>query len=87
MFALSHDYRIMREDRGFLSLPEIKLGMPIPPGVFAIVYKRVPKTFAKNLAYTSDFINSKTALKYGLVDQITSNDKLMETAKLAAPLF
>lgn len=77
----------MREDKGYLSLPEMKLGMPIPPGVFAIVYKRLPKTFAKNLAYTSEFIDAKTALKYGLVDSIHSNELLLETAKLTTPLF
>ena len=37
IFAMSHDFRVMREDKGFLGLPEIALGMPIPPGGHAAV--------------------------------------------------
>ena len=37
MFAMCHDFRIMREDRGYLGLPEILYGMPIPPGMMATI--------------------------------------------------
>ena len=30
MFALTHDVRVMREDRGFLCANEMQLGLPIP---------------------------------------------------------
>lgn len=31
MFALGHDYRLQREDRGFLCAPEVAIGVGIPP--------------------------------------------------------
>lgn len=37
MFAFAHDYRIMRNDFGYLELSESKLGMPLPPGMMATV--------------------------------------------------
>lgn len=37
MFAFAHDYRIMRNDFGYLELSESKLGMPLPPGMMATI--------------------------------------------------
>lgn len=37
MFAFAHDFRIMRSDRGYLCLPEIDLGMPLTPGMTAVI--------------------------------------------------
>jgi enoyl-CoA hydratase/carnithine racemase len=37
MLALAHDIRIMRDDRGFLCLPEVDLHMPFTPGMNAII--------------------------------------------------
>ena len=38
MLALSHDVRIMREDRGFLCANEIQLGLKIPRPELALFY-------------------------------------------------
>ncbi|MEZ5342188.1 MAG: enoyl-CoA hydratase-related protein [Acidimicrobiales bacterium] len=40
MFALAHDHRIMREDRGFFCLPEIDLGMSFTDGMAALIAPR-----------------------------------------------
>jgi enoyl-CoA hydratase/carnithine racemase len=37
MLALSHDFRVMRDDRGFLCLPEVDLHMPFTPGMNAVI--------------------------------------------------
>ena len=37
MLALAHDYRVMRDDRGFLCLPEVDLHMPFAPGMNSII--------------------------------------------------
>jgi enoyl-CoA hydratase/carnithine racemase len=43
MIALAHDFRVMREDRGYLCLPEIDLatGRPLTPGMFALLEARL----------------------------------------------
>ena len=42
MFALSHDVRIMREDRGYLCANEIEIGMAIPPAELALFRQKIP---------------------------------------------
>jgi len=42
MLALAHDYRVMREDRGYFCLPEADLGMPLTEGMTALIQSRLP---------------------------------------------
>ena len=37
MMAMAHDFRIMRSDRGWFCLPEVKLGMPFSLGMMALL--------------------------------------------------
>lgn len=37
MLALGHDIRIMREDRGYLCLPEVDIHLPFSPGMAAAI--------------------------------------------------
>eukprot|EP01015_Nassula_variabilis_P016219 TRINITY_DN2469_c0_g1_i16.p1 TRINITY_DN2469_c0_g1~~TRINITY_DN2469_c0_g1_i16.p1 ORF type:complete len:261 (+),score=32.00 TRINITY_DN2469_c0_g1_i16:66-848(+) len=87
MFVMCHDYRIMREDKGFVSLPEILLGMPIPPGMLASVLGKVPKHIVKNMVFTGQYIDGQTALRYGLVDKLAKNEDLIKAAKEIIPSF
>lgn len=41
MLALCHDYRVMREDRGYLCLNEIDLGMNLTHGMNALVRAKI----------------------------------------------
>ena len=43
MFALAHDFRVMRADRGFFCVPEVDLGFPLAPGLMAILRARLPQ--------------------------------------------
>lgn len=44
MFSLAHDFRVMREDRGFFCIPEVDLGFPLAPGLMALLRARLPRT-------------------------------------------
>jgi len=37
MLAFSHEYIVMRNDFGHLAMTEVELGMPLPPGMNAVV--------------------------------------------------
>ncbi len=65
MFSLSHDFRVMRSDRGFWCLPEVDLGMPLRPGMNALITARLPKpTFHEAIV---------TGRRYGAEDAVAAS--------------
>jgi enoyl-CoA hydratase/carnithine racemase len=46
MFALAHDARMMRADRGFFCLPEIDIQMSFPDGMASLVQSRLTPAVA-----------------------------------------
>lgn len=42
MMAAVHDFRVMREDRGYFCVPEVDLGLPLTPGMSAALQARIP---------------------------------------------
>jgi len=41
MMCFAHDYRVMREDRGFICLPEVDINIPLAPGMNALVNTKI----------------------------------------------
>ncbi len=52
MLASAHDFLIMRSDRGYWCLPEVDLGLPLTPTMFALLQARL-STFALHEAVTT----------------------------------
>lgn len=42
MLAAAHDHRVMRSDRGYFCIPEVDLGLPLSPGMTAVLQARIP---------------------------------------------
>ncbi len=40
MLAVAHDFKVMREDRGYWCLPEVDINIPFTPGMTALVQAR-----------------------------------------------
>ncbi len=84
MFALSHDVRIMREDRGFLCANEIQLGLPIPRPELALFKHKLPaNTFFETVQLSRRWTGSD-ALNAGIVQGISSLEKLPKEAQKKA---
>lgn len=77
--ALSCDLRIASENAKF-GQPEVGLG--IIPGFSGThrLAKHVGISFAKELIFTAEIINSEKALHFGLVSRLTSEGKVVEEA-------
>lgn len=87
MLALSTDFRVMREDRGFFCLPEISLGMPFPPGMNALVRGRLPIQTAVEAMTTGRRYGGADAAAAGIVGAALGPDELLERAvSTVAPL-
>ena len=80
MFAMAHDFRFMREDRGFFCLPEIDLGVAIPGGMSDLLQSRLPaQTFHKAVVAGHRF-GGPEAQSSGIVDQALPFDAILPTA-------
>ncbi len=84
MFSMAMDFRVMRSDRGFWCLPEVDLGMPLRPGMNAIVKGRLPKATFHQAIVTGKRFNAEEALAGGIVDSTaTEADVLPKAIELA----
>ncbi len=67
--AFAHDFRVMREDKGFVCLPEVDLamGQPLTPGFYAVLDARLPRTTIHEMLMTGRRYNASEALERQLV--------------------
>ena len=80
IFALAHDHRIMREDRGFFCLPGINVGVPYSPGIIDLVAARVPTVTAHELLTQGRRYGGDAARDRGIVDDVAPGDELLARA-------
>jgi enoyl-CoA hydratase/carnithine racemase len=87
MIALAHDFRVMREDRGFFCLPEVDINIPFTPGMTALIQAKLPSKTAHEAMTTGRRYGGDAAMAAAIVDTTASEDKVVTTAlELARPL-
>jgi enoyl-CoA hydratase/carnithine racemase len=87
MLALAHDFRVMREDRGFFCLPEIDLKMPLTPGMTALIQSRLPAQTAHEAIISGRRYGGAEAEAAGIVDVAAGEGEVLARAiELARPL-
>lgn len=84
MLALSHDVRMMREDRGFLCANEIQLGLKIPRPELALFRHKIPANSFFETVQLSKRWTGPAALEAGIIQSISTIDNLAEITKLKA---
>ena len=82
--ALSCDYRIMREDRGWFSVSEVDVGVPIPPAMMGILQGKLPANTARDALLTGKRYTADEAIAAGIADGKAPMDELLEQAKALA---
>ena len=80
MFSLSHDFRVMRTDRGYWCLPEIDLGMPLRPGMNALITGRLSRNTAHEAIVTGRRYAAAEAQAAGIVQQTAPEQEVLATA-------
>jgi enoyl-CoA hydratase/carnithine racemase len=87
MWALAHDVRVMRPDRGFFCLPEVDLGLAFARGMSALVRARLTPAAAHEAMTTGRRYGGEQALAAGIVDAVAgANQLLLAAVDLARPL-
>ena len=80
MFALAHDQRVMRADRGFFCLPEIDINIPFTPGMSALIAARLPIRTAHEAMTTGRRYGGTDAALAGIVEEATSEADVLPRA-------
>jgi enoyl-CoA hydratase/carnithine racemase len=80
MFSMAHDYRVMREDRGFFCLPEIDLPMPLAPGMTAVLKAKLDTRVLHDLLLTGRRVGGAEAAALHIVDEAQPADQVLPRA-------
>ena len=87
MLALAHDFRVMREDRGYFCLPEIDLGMPLTEGMTALIQSRLPTPICHEAVVTGRRYGGAEAQAAQIVHHaLPQTDVLSSAIAIAEPL-
>ena len=87
MLALAHDWRVMRADRGFFSLPEADINIPFLPGMSALIQAKLTPAVATDVMLTARRYGGDDALAAGIVTAAAAEDAVLSTAvELVRPL-
>lgn len=84
LLALAHDYRFMREDRGFFCLPSVDVGIPFSPGMSALIAAKLPQPIAHDLVVSCRRIGGREAEQTGVVHRAVAADNVMHVARETA---
>ena len=80
MLSLSHDFRVMRADRGFWCLPEADIKIPFTPGMSALIQARLSPQTAHEAMVTARRYGGHDAFAAGIVDSAVAEDEVRATA-------
>lgn len=87
MIALAHDFRVMREGRGFFCLPEVDIDIPFTPGMSALVQAKLPPKTAHETMTTGRRYTAITAIAADIVNATAGEDNVLTTAlEIVRPL-
>ena len=87
MLATAHDYVVMREDRGYWCLPEVDLGLPLTPAMYATVAAHLPEATLRTAALTGHRYPGPEAVAAGIAHHAVAADQVVDRAvELAAGL-
>jgi len=84
MYAIAHDYRIMKEDKGFFCLPEVDIHIPLTPGMNSILQSKITNACTyRDVVLLGKRFGGKEAKKLEIVDICTSDilEKAIELAE------
>ena len=80
MFSLSHDFRVMRADRGFWCLPEADINIPFTPAMSALIQARLAPQTAHEAMMTARRYGGEDAAKAAIVDRAVAEEEVRPTA-------
>jgi len=80
MLAVAHDFRVMREDRGFFCFPEVDILIPFTEGMSALIQAKLTPQAQVESMTTGRRYGGADALAAGIVDAVATEADLLAVA-------
>ena len=80
MLASAHDLVVMREDRGYWCLPEVDLGLPLTPAMYAVVAAHLPRATLADAVLTGRRFGGRDAVAAGIAVSAAPEDEVLGRA-------
>ncbi|MBT8214919.1 MAG: enoyl-CoA hydratase/isomerase family protein [Acidimicrobiia bacterium] len=80
MIALTHDFRVMREDRGWFCLPEVDIGIPFSDGMDSLIRDKLPQPTAHIAMVTGHRFTAAEALDSHIANLAVAADQVVPRA-------
>jgi enoyl-CoA hydratase/carnithine racemase len=80
MLAMAHDYRVMREDRGYFCFPEVDIRIPFTTGMAALIQAKLTPAAAVASMTTGRRFGGADACKFAIVDATAAEDAVTDAA-------
>lgn len=81
IFALAHDYLLMRNDRGFLYMSEIDVGIVLTPAAMDLVRYKMPPLAFRDSVLSGIKYTAEKALAAGIIDSVHEDaERTLEAA-------
>ena len=80
MLALAHDFRVMREDRGYLCLPEVDIRIPFTPGMSMLIQAKLAIRTAHEAMVTGRRYNAEQAVRASVVHEAAQEADVLPRA-------
>uniref|UniRef100_A0A1J3JBG0 Delta(3)-Delta(2)-enoyl-CoA isomerase n=1 Tax=Noccaea caerulescens TaxID=107243 RepID=A0A1J3JBG0_NOCCA len=85
ILAMSHDYILMRRDRGFLYMSELDINLPVPAWFMALIRMKISSPAARrDVMLTAAKVTADRGLEMGIVD--SAHGSAAETIEAAVKL-
>lgn len=81
MLAMACDWRVMREDRGYVCFPEVDINIPFTPGMAALIQSKLTPQAAIASMTTGRRFTGDEAAAVGIVDVSAGVDGLLAMAE------
>ena len=80
MLAMAHDFRVLREDRGYFCFLEVDIQIPFTPGMAALIQGKLQPQAAVEAMTTGRRYGRPDAKAAGIVDWVADEATLHESA-------
>jgi enoyl-CoA hydratase/carnithine racemase len=80
IFAMAHDVRMMRTDRGYFCLPEVNLSVPFSDSLATLLQTKLPAATSFEAMLTGRRYGGIQALAAGIVDEALPLEELRSSA-------